>query len=276
MNILWAVLALAFVLALAIALRGRGSLGKRLRLEGGNLYYTDRVTTDEADRVGQYLVRHGFYKAGLIDARLARDGAVYQIQLVTPLAHPQEEQYAGCEVLAAGLSDDVLAGAGVEVHVCDRVFRPNLVVPHRRRFGRRVAMNAASLFYLEGVTQAEAENVALFLAHAGLFNDSSKVAQINRAGAGYEFRLAVVVEPLTSEMVEGARQMASDLSRHVLGGLPVDVRYCKGRVATLRTVEPGSGAQAADKRESPAGPYRTEFFVPREMPGDNNRRDSAT
>jgi hypothetical protein len=58
-----------------------------------------------------------------MDARITREGATYQLQLICT-GQPVESQVIACEALAAGLSDDVFAGAAVEIQVCDRIFRP--------------------------------------------------------------------------------------------------------------------------------------------------------
>ena len=171
-------------------------------------------------------------------------------------------------MLAAGLSDDVLAGSAVEVSVCDNLSRPISAVRHWGRFGRRITMNAAYLFYLEGVTDDEALLVATFLAGVGLFNDSPKIAQMNRNSGGYEFRLAVEVDPLTPELLNGTSQMATDLSR-VLGDRPVAVHYCQGLLGALRA-EPSRAAEDGTLNSHvPGGPYRSQVFrVPGEPSGD--------
>jgi hypothetical protein len=181
-----------------------------------------------------------------------------------------------CEVLAAGLSDDVFAWAAVEIQVCDTIFRPLCVIPHRARFGRRITMNAAHLFYLGGITDSEAFDVATFLAGVGVFDDSPKIAQMNRCANGFEFRLAVEIDPLTPEMVEGDHQMASDLSR-VLWGAPVAVQFGKRLLGTLRAVQPGSVEPDAANSHVPGSPYRTEVFcVPRQSSDCADSADRST
>jgi hypothetical protein len=199
------------------------------------------------------------------DARLYRAGETYLLQLICSTGQPDEKQNLASEVLAAGFSDVVVGGARVEVQICDSVLRPTSVIPHRSRFGRRMGMNAASLFFMDGVTEKEAGSVATFLAAAGLFNDSPKVAQLNRTGLGFEFRVAVNVDPLTDEMIAGQRDMAKDLSRMVLGGAPVQVHYGLGLAATLRVDR--TFLTVGDKEQSPPAKgrsYTTQLFQVRD------------
>src|SRR5262245_11857994 len=109
MSGLWLALGAFMVIAIAFVLRFRGATGRRLRLEGGNLYYAGTVTPDVAQRAGRYLEWKGLFKTGLKDARLYRDGEAYQLQLVCSWGQPEEEQNVASEVLAAGFSDDVLS-----------------------------------------------------------------------------------------------------------------------------------------------------------------------
>ena len=129
-------------------------------------------------------------------------------------------------------------------------------------------MTTAYLFYLDAVADDEALSVATFLAGVGLFNDSPKIAQMNRGAEGYEFRLAVEVDPLTPELLSGAHQMAADLSR-VLGGRPVAVHFCKGLLGALRAGPSRVAKEDATLVDGPGGPYRTQIFhVPGEASGD--------
>ncbi len=262
-------LVVGLAVGLAIAVWRLTGPGKRLRFGAINLFYTQAVTLDEANRVGRHLMREKFTDTEM-DARLTREGNTYQLQLICSHGQADERQDIACEMLAAGLSDDVFAGAAVEVHVCDTVLRPTSVIVHRGRFGRRIAMNAAHLFYLDGVTDAAALDVATFLAGVGVFDDAPKIAQMNRSGEGYEFRLAVEVDPLEPPMVEGARQMARDLSG-VLRGAAVAVHFCRGLLGTLRVRE-----GPADTHVS-GGPYRTEIYgVPDPLPRtDLDNEDNA-
>jgi hypothetical protein len=231
---------------------------KRLRFGESLLTFTSKVTKEEAQRVGEYLVQKGIFNNTSTDAQLDRDGTIYQLRWMQFFSQPVPELDLAAEVLAGGLSEDVFAGQPVEVHLCDGWLQSKSIATHRRRFGNRLAMNGAVLFYLSGITPEEALRVATFLAHAGLFNDSPKVAQMNRSEDGYEFRLAVYME-LTPEMTEGAKQMATDLSRNVLGNAPVTVVYCLGLEQTLR-VRPEEELQK-DEPVVPSGPYRTEIYT---------------
>jgi hypothetical protein len=263
----WVVGILVTVVSLLIIRQWRrSSPGRRLRFEAGSLYYAGLVTADEAERAGRYLTGWGYFQPKLTAIRLSRDGTTYQLQLISPEKETTETQSLACEVLAAGLADEVLPGANVEVQVCDWDLRPVLTIPHRGRLGCRMTMNAACLFYTDGVAKDVADSVALFLAGMGVFNDSPKVAQLDRTEEGFEMRVAVKVDPLTSEMIEGQYRMAYDLTHKVLGGTPIEVRYCHGLVGAMRVDRAISGMHNDPEARPPRGQmYTSKVFV---RPGD--------
>jgi hypothetical protein len=269
MTITLVVVGGAIVVGLAVAFWWRLTApGKRIRFGAVTLYYSPALTADLVNSVVLYLKRENFTHQPMV-GRLLRQDATYQFQVIFS-GPPVEDQVTVFEVLAAGLSDDVFAGAAVEVQVCDSIFRPYVVIPHRGRYGRRITMKAAHLFYLRGVTDEEAFRVATFLARVGVFDDSPKIAQMNCSADGYEFRLAVQVDPQTPEMVEGARRMSSDLSL-VLPGVSVAVRFCEGPLArTLRSVEPRAGEHGTEHSHVSGGPYRTEVVCVPGEPLDGN------
>ncbi len=272
MTIPVVVIGSAAVLGLAAALWWRLTApGKRIRFGAATLYYSPALTADVVNRVVQYLKRENFTDQPMV-ARLLRQGATYQFQVICS-GPPVEDQVTVFEVLAAGLSDDVFAGAAVEVQVCDSIFRPYVAIPHRGRYGRRITMNAAHLFWLEGVTDDEAFSVATFLAGAGVFDNSPKIAQMNRSPDGYEFRLGAKVDPQTPEMVDGACRMCGDLAR-VLRGASVAVRFCEGPLSrTLRTAAPRAAEHGTEHSHVPGGPYRAEVVgIPGELADGNGLR----
>jgi hypothetical protein len=214
------------------------------------------VTDDQARRAGEYLAREGVHAR----ARFQREGDTYQLFLAVSHGQPDSVQDLACEVLAAGLSDEVCGGAATEIHICERTGHVTSVVAHRWRLGRRLAMNATVLFYTDGVTRDDAFQLATFLAYVGVINDSPKTMQFDRIDKGYELRVAVDVDPLPAEMEAGAQRMADDLSHRAFAGAPVRVRYTRGLKNTLKL---GPPHKVPLPGEPEPGPYRTQVYVSR-------------
>jgi hypothetical protein len=205
-----------------------------LRCKGGVIYYRSTVSADEAQRLREFLERSDFFNPTQPAVEMEKERGVYHFRLpVTEEVHQDEEALVRYAVVAAGLSDEVFAGATVEVHLCDGWLRSRTVVPHCGKFGERFRFNGAQLFYTPGVTENEAIRLGTFLMGQGFFNDGPKLGQFNRTAGGFELRLRVQNESALGPAHRAEFQrMASDLSQDVFG-VPVEVCPCEGVRKTL-------------------------------------------
>ena len=147
-------------------------------------------------------------------------------------------------MIAAAVAGEVFPEAAVEVHLCDSSFRTLVVVPHCGRYGERLRFNAAEVFSTDGVTEDQAIGLGTYLMYQGFFNDKPKLAQLNRAGDGFELRLEVRQGWASrTDLKDEFRRMAADLSRDVLRGSPVEVIPCEGVRETLRDQGAGPALQ---------------------------------
>ena len=98
-----------------------------VKYKGGCIRYGSTVAADEARRLGQYLETNS---CRLLNVGVQKKAGTFQLKV--PGA---EEQYQDVEVLvayrvlAAALSEEIFAGAAVEVHLCDSWFLTLTVIP---------------------------------------------------------------------------------------------------------------------------------------------------
>ncbi len=127
-------IAITVLILFAVVLMGVGCVsrqpvrwGKVLQYKGGSLFYTSKVTEEEARRLGDYLLKAGLFQADEPTvAQLTKKGEVYQLRVVVKNGiiendRPAEEtdpvEAAG--LLAGDISKEVFKGAKVEWHICD-------------------------------------------------------------------------------------------------------------------------------------------------------------
>ena len=94
--------------------------------------------------MGEFLERVEFFNPTQPTVELEKKTGTYYFRL--PVADEtvhDEEALVKCAVLAAGLSDEVFAGAALDLHICDGSLRTRVVVPHSGRFGERFRFNGA-------------------------------------------------------------------------------------------------------------------------------------
>jgi hypothetical protein len=119
-----------FVLFIVYAERQYQSLGKRIECNGGELYYTSRVTQAEAHRLADYLIRTGFYNGEFKSAQLTCEGARFQFRMVVKKGIDTDWQYINLlKAFAAELVQNVFAGGLLDIHLCDEYFKTLRVVP---------------------------------------------------------------------------------------------------------------------------------------------------
>lgn len=104
-----------------------GKWGKVLPYKNGNLYYTSAVTEEEARKLGEYLLKTGFFHEGKqAIVQLTKKEGVYQVRSVSSKEalekqRPAEEMgpVEAAGLLAEDVSKELFNGAKVEWHLCD-------------------------------------------------------------------------------------------------------------------------------------------------------------
>lgn len=116
-NLIGGVLAVAVILFIGLACN---QYGTKLEFNGGELYYTDKVSEQEAKKLGEYLVKQEFFDGREKTVQLDKSGSTYQFRMVVQKEKQNDEATKEMMKTFAGqLSDDVFGGAATEVHMCD-------------------------------------------------------------------------------------------------------------------------------------------------------------
>lgn len=127
-NFITTILVLTVLMAVGLAC---STYGTKLDFNGGELYYTDNVTEADANKLGEYLVKSGFFDGRKITVQLDKSGATYQFRMVVvPEKQNDEATMILMKAFAGEISGDVFNDAPTELHICDdqlktlRVLKP--------------------------------------------------------------------------------------------------------------------------------------------------------
>lgn len=127
-NFIGGILSVALLLVVGLACQGYGT---KLMFNGGELYYTSNVTEADAKKLGDYLVKEGFFDGKTKTVQLDKEGSTYQFRMVVqPEKQNDEATMALMKTFAGQVSADVFGNAPTELHVCDehlktlRVIKP--------------------------------------------------------------------------------------------------------------------------------------------------------
>lgn len=95
--------------------------GQLLTFDNIELYYTDKVTKEDAENLGKFLLESGFNNSeGTKTVQLTKEGKTYQFRMVVLEGYDQDEYYEEIAREFAGyISNYVFDGKPVEMHLCN-------------------------------------------------------------------------------------------------------------------------------------------------------------
>ncbi|CAG5078934.1 hypothetical protein [Parvicella tangerina] len=110
---------LLLIALLAITLSGCQNYGTEKEFNGVQLFYTENVTEDEADKLGEFMIEAGFADGGEKSVQLEKKGDTYQFRMVVKEGFEEKEEFILlAKQFAQELSVNVFENAPVEVHLC--------------------------------------------------------------------------------------------------------------------------------------------------------------
>lgn len=108
------------LVALAIFLSSSSTYGAKLNCNGGELYYTNKVSKLEATKLGEFLVKEEFFDGQKKSVQLNKKGDTYEVRLVIKEDFREKKDYLELlKVFAAQIRDRVFDGEDVVIHICD-------------------------------------------------------------------------------------------------------------------------------------------------------------
>ena len=103
--------------------------GEKLSFNNGDLYFTNLVTFEEADRLGSFLVENRFFDGNQKSAQLTKENNRYQFRMVVKEKFINDlSAELNAIDFANILSAEVFEGAFVEIHFCDESFNTLKVI----------------------------------------------------------------------------------------------------------------------------------------------------
>jgi len=105
------------------------NLGTKKIFKGVELYYTANVKAEQADSLGNYLIKSEFANGEDKLAQLTKSGNVYQFRFVAnPGAEKDQHIMTSTGTYATEISAAVFGGAPVEIQFCDETMTPHTTV----------------------------------------------------------------------------------------------------------------------------------------------------
>lgn len=210
--------------------------------ENNDLYYTENVTAEEAQALGDYLVEQTFFTSGGngITIQLNKATDIYEFRMVViENAEKDQDTLDSMKLFANELSQDVFGGKSLNIHLCDDTLT-TLAVVVPENYGTKLNFGENNeLYYTENVTVEEAQTLGDYLVETEFFADdgNARTIQLNKTGSTYEFRMIVKKGLETdTDVVDTMKFLAQNLSENVFNNQTVDIHLCNDTLETLRVV----------------------------------------
>lgn len=106
-----------------------GGYGSELKFNGGQLFYTTALSKDSAEKLGNYLVKIGFFNGDLKTVQINKSGSTFEFRMVVKKGIEQDQELIkSFKLFCKELSDDVFNSAQVDIHLCDEHLKTIRVV----------------------------------------------------------------------------------------------------------------------------------------------------
>lgn len=115
---------------------GCSGYGEKLQYAKTEVYYTDNIAKEEAEKLGEFLVSSGFAGENEKSIQLSKnkENGHYQFRMVTTKEAAESKTYETIfKYYAIQISDSVFNKQPVEFHICDNVFKTLKVIPFENK-----------------------------------------------------------------------------------------------------------------------------------------------
>ncbi|MBF8984015.1 hypothetical protein IZY60_10735 [Lutibacter sp. B2] len=210
--------------------------------ENNELYYTENVTVEEAQALGDYLVKEGFFTndGNESSIQLNKTADIYEYRMVVNEGFEQDQDMIDAmKLVAHEISEKVFNGASLNVHLCDDTLKTlTVVVPDD--YGTKLNFGENNeLYYTDNVTVEEAQALGDYLVKQNFFENDGNLRsiQLNKSGTTYEFRM-IIKKGLEQDQstIDSMKLFATDLSSSVFNNKDIDIHLCDENFETLRVV----------------------------------------
>lgn len=121
-----------YLIIFSFAIISCNGYGKKLEYDGTEVYYNGSVKKEEAEKLGQFLVRREFTDGSLKSVQLTKDDelGIYSFRMVTNKKAQDDKSYDNIfKILTLQVSDSILNKSPVDFHVCDNTFETIRIIP---------------------------------------------------------------------------------------------------------------------------------------------------
>ncbi|NLJ06779.1 MAG: hypothetical protein GX437_03810 [Sphingobacteriales bacterium] len=223
------------LLLLAVAC---SNYGEKLEFNKGQLYYTENVSSEDAQKLGEYLVKVGFFDGNPKTVQLDRRNDTFLFRMVVKKEKQDDSNSVVLlKLFAMKISGEVFNGSPVNAYICDDRLKTVREIRYEG-FGKRIRIKNGDLYYTMNVEEAEAQKLADFLLKNQFYGDEEKSVLIDRTDGIYQFKMVVKPEFLENPgYAVLAQAFGLNLSQLVFDNQPVEIHFCDSEMNTIKILK---------------------------------------
>lgn len=199
--------------------------GQRETFGGGELFYTDGASADDAHKLGKYLQSVGFFSdESAQSAQLAKRGNTYVFRLVVKDDAVNDESMARIfAFMSMDISADVFDQAPVDIELTDENLLTQKTIASP---GERSINSKAIVYRFNEVDKATADRVNAYLTQIGFIGQKEVTLAYSRRGDDFIYE-CITEEGAEDrpEVVKANQAIAGMLSAEVLQNKPVTLHF---------------------------------------------------
>lgn len=183
---------------------------------GNSVYYTKGATKEQAQQLGDALVKLEFFSSGPASVQVARQDDLYLIRFVTiDSAWTDADMQKAFAEVGHSLAEEVFPGQKVRIELCDDSFEtkvslepkaPVIAEGESTEFGNVTTFGQNSVYYKAGISPEEAQKAGQALVEMEYFSDGTADVQLLKDGETY------VVRFVTGEQVWSDEEAKKDFA----------------------------------------------------------------
>ena len=239
--------------------------GTRLEFNNAELFYTSNVTYQQAEKLGEYLIKANFFAGKTISSQFDKSSGVYVFKYVITPGYENDKEYLKIvSQMANQISENVFSGAPVEIYLTGSRFNALKVVNQNYKpqydnttnndysdnlnnynlseesYGKMLEFNNSRIYYTPSIERMDAQKIGMTLTEKGFFDGTKKVIQLSKDGNIFVFR-QIVPKGLENDesVLNSAKSTADFLYKNVFRSRPFEVQLTDYRLKILNTVKSG-------------------------------------
>lgn len=212
--------------------------GTKLEFNKGQLYYTKKVEEADAQKLGNFLVKTGFFDGNPKSVQLDKNMDTFLFKMVVKKEKQNDSNTVKLlKMFALQISQEVFEGKPVNAFICDDLFRTIRIIRYEG-YGKYIKVGNGELFYTPAVDDQVAQKLADYLYKNKFYGEEGKTILLDKSGNVY--RLKMVIKPEYFDNTAYfllAQSFGKTLSQVVFDSNEVEIHFCDKNFNTLKIVK---------------------------------------